>query len=37
MKWGAVVVGAVSIATALSRSCPLYRLVGASTRAASSR
>lgn len=30
-KWASVVVGAVLITTALSRFCPLYRLLGAST------
>lgn len=35
--WGALVVGAVLIGTALLRFCPLYRLLGLSTCKVSSR
>ncbi len=31
VQWGAIIVGAVLIVTALLRFCPLYRLLGLST------
>jgi hypothetical protein len=31
LAWGALAVGAILVVTALTRVCPLYRLVGLST------
>ena len=32
LQWGAVIVGVILIGTALIRFCPIYRLLGLSTR-----
>lgn len=32
LQWGAVIVGVVLIGTAFMRFCPIYRLLGLSTR-----